>query len=126
MLDLDSPSSRTSRSPRNATYAASNIFESFRNSRHEGNNGAPAGEERTDTAAALRGKNTSEEYMRQMPRRFNMGDLYAPHDLSPTEMKKWRKITTVDRDLVDLLGIRPLDMYRVSSWFSSSIRPVIL
>jgi hypothetical protein len=63
----------------------------------------------------LRGKNLAEEYMRQFPRRFHIGDVYAPHDLSAVEMKKWRGITTAERDLVDMLGLKPVDMYRVSS-----------
>ena len=49
-----------------------------------------------------------------MPRRWQAGDVYAPHDLSPAEMGKWRRLRSRQRDLVDMLGLNPLDMYRVS------------
>jgi len=52
--------------------------------------------------------------MRQITRKWNFGDVYSPHDLSPSEMTKWKKNTGRKQDLVDLLGVRPLDMYRVS------------
>lgn len=50
--------------------------------------------------------------MRQMTRRWKAGDVYAPHDLSPSEMGKWRRSRARQKDLVDMLGLRPLDMYR--------------
>lgn len=51
--------------------------------------------------------------MRQLPRRWRTGDVYAPHDLSSAEMTKWRRTQARKKDLVDILGLRPLDMYRV-------------
>ncbi|KAK8125509.1 ribosomal protein S18 [Apiospora kogelbergensis] len=71
----------------------------------------PTGERKV--VGELRGKNISEDYRRQMPRRWREGELYAPRDLSEVEAAKWRKMTSVQRDLVDLLGLRPLDMYSV-------------
>lgn len=55
-----------------------------------------------------------DDYARQMTRRWNVGEVYAPHDLSPSEMAKWRRNQARKKDLVDMLGLRPLDMYRVS------------
>ncbi|KAI1303334.1 ribosomal protein S18 [Xylaria venustula] len=60
----------------------------------------------------LRTNARSNDYMRQLPRRWRPGDVYSPHDLSPSEMGKWRRTTARQQDLVDLLGLRPLDMYR--------------
>ncbi|XXH03959.1 U3 small nucleolar ribonucleoprotein imp3 [Hypoxylon texense] len=53
-----------------------------------------------------------DDYARQMTRRWNVGEVYAPHDLSPSEMAKWRRNQARKKDLVDMLGLRPLDMYR--------------
>ncbi|KAK9413106.1 hypothetical protein SUNI508_12091 [Seiridium unicorne] len=122
LLDLDSPSSNQ-RSPssqpgsRNRTAMAQSIFNTFRSSKASRNNQPPEGEQ-MKVVEELRSKAVQEDYMRQMPRRWALGDLYAPHDLSPVEMKKWRSITTVERDLVDLLGLKPLDMYRNFSFIS--------
>lgn len=82
------------------------------------NNGSKA---RLEGAAArkrtmlesLREKKVSDDYVKQMPRRWRTGEVYAPHDLSPLEMEKWRRQKTVTVDVVDLLGINPLDHYRV-------------
>lgn len=106
MLNLDSSSKR--RGGQDATEGVSSIFDDFRMKRRTQ---TPDGERKV--VGELRGKNISEDYMRQMPRRWREGDLYAPHDLSEVEATKWRKMTSVQRDLVDLLGLRPLDMYAV-------------
>jgi len=39
--------------------------------------------------------------------------VYAPHDLSPEEMKKWKKRKSPTMDAFDALGINPLDQYKV-------------
>ncbi|RYO96201.1 hypothetical protein DL763_003328 [Monosporascus cannonballus] len=71
----------------------------------------------------LRTHNTNDDYARQMTRRWRPGDVYAPHDLSPSEMGKWRRSTARKRDLVDLLGLNPLDMYRNFSVISEFMTP---
>lgn len=48
-----------------------------------------------------------------MPRHWKAGDVYAPHDLSPAEMRKWRSRQPPKKDVMDLLGANPLDMYKV-------------
>ncbi|KAL3963354.1 hypothetical protein ACCO45_000358 [Purpureocillium lilacinum] len=60
----------------------------------------------------LRNQKNSNDYLKQMPRRWDAGDVYSPHDLSPVEMQKWRKRSQRGGDVVDALGIRPLDMYK--------------
>ncbi|KAK2007993.1 ribosomal protein S18 [Colletotrichum eremochloae] len=67
---------------------------------------------------SLREKKVSDDYLKQMPRRWRAGELYAPHDLSPIEMDKWRKPKQPNVDVVDLLGINPLDHYRNFSMIS--------
>jgi hypothetical protein len=69
---------------------------------------------RLESVQALRNSKNSSDYLRQMPRRWDAGDVYSPHDLSPVEMQKWRKRSLRGNDVVDALGIRPLDMYKVS------------
>lgn len=54
-----------------------------------------------------------EDLARQAPRVWREGDAYAPHDLSPSEMKKWQKMKASTRDVFDLVGINPLDHYKV-------------
>ena len=64
------------------------------------------------TLDAIRNHKNSADYLRQMPRRWEAGDVYSPHDLSPVEMQKWRKRSLRSKDVVDALGLRPLDMYK--------------
>jgi small subunit ribosomal protein S18 len=68
----------------------------------------------------LRHKAVSEQYLRQMPRRWETGDVYAPHDMSPFEMHKWRARPRPTKDVMDVLGLNPLDLYRVSHGLSTS------
>jgi len=58
-------------------------------------------------------RSESEKYLRQMPRHWRLGDVYAPHDLSPEEATKFQSIQPVHHDVCDLLGMNPLDEYRV-------------
>lgn len=107
-LDPASPSSN----PKSATENASGIWDSY----HSQKTRTPAGEERKDLVASQLGvKNLSENFQRQMPRRWQDGEVYAPHDLSEVEARKWKKVSNVQRDLVDMLGLRPVDMYSVSA-----------
>lgn len=61
----------------------------------------------------LKSQKVSSDFLRQMPRKWEAGDVYSPHDLSPVEMTKWKKRTKRNSDVVDALGISPLDMYKV-------------
>ena len=45
-------------------------------------------------------------------RRFEPGDLYSPHDLSPVEMKKWRISRPGRRDVFDALNMDPLSEWK--------------
>ena len=48
-------------------------------------------------------------------RDWKAGDIYAPHDLSPAEMKKWGKRKSPARDAFDALNLNPLSLYKVCS-----------
>ncbi|KAH7261928.1 ribosomal protein S18 [Fusarium tricinctum] len=60
----------------------------------------------------LKNQKMSNDFLKQMPRRWQAGDVYSPHDLSPIEMQKWRKKSVRNNDVIDALGISPLDMYK--------------
>ncbi|KAI1806754.1 ribosomal protein S18 [Daldinia bambusicola] len=102
LLNLDSSSQQQQRGPPESTAAASTIYDRLRNTVAR----------RVDIEERLRENARVEDYLRQMPRRWRTGDVYAPHDMSPSEMNKLRRTQSRKRDLVDVLGLRPLDMYR--------------
>ncbi|KAF4951781.1 hypothetical protein FGADI_7244 [Fusarium gaditjirri] len=68
--------------------------------------------EKTAQMEYLKNQKMSNDFLKQMPRRWEAGDVYSPHDLSPVEMQKWRKKTVRNNDVIDALGISPLDMYK--------------
>jgi small subunit ribosomal protein S18 len=68
-------------------------------------------------------KHAAADYQRQLTRRWKAGDVYAPHDMSAGEMGKWRRTSARKQDLVDLLGLHPLDMYRNFSVMSEFMTP---
>ena len=52
----------------------------------------------------------------QMYRRWMVGDVYAPHDLSGLEQSKWKRFrrrTKPKQDVFDQLGINPIQHYKV-------------
>jgi small subunit ribosomal protein S18 len=50
----------------------------------------------------------------QAPRRYKEGDVYAPHDLSVGEAKKWKRIQRrPEKDVFDMLGRNPIEFYKV-------------
>lgn len=60
-----------------------------------------------------------EEYVQRLglqkllTRRWKAGDLYAPHDLSSAEMRKWRMAKKPETDAFDALALNPLEHYKV-------------
>ncbi|KAJ5475013.1 hypothetical protein N7539_008079 [Penicillium diatomitis] len=57
-------------------------------------------------------------------RDWKAGDVYAPHDLSPAEMKKWGKRKSPSRDAFDALNLNPLELYRNFSIMSEYVSPL--
>lgn len=57
-----------------------------------------------------------EDFSKQMYRRWKEGDVYAPHDLTGAEQKKWKYgRKTPQTDAFDVLGINPITEYKVRS-----------
>jgi small subunit ribosomal protein S18 len=46
-------------------------------------------------------------------RSWKAGDVYAPRDLGPGEMRKWRRRQAPAKDAFDALGLDPLKQYKV-------------
>lgn len=68
-----------------------------------------------DIRDQTRERQLAQEYLKQMPRNWQTGDVYAPHDLSAVEMGKYKKrLFRPKIDIVDTLNIQPKDMYKVS------------
>ncbi|KAK0745192.1 ribosomal protein S18 [Apiosordaria backusii] len=72
----------------------------------------------------LKQQHRTEMYLRKHPRNWRAGDVYAPHDLSPAEAKKWRGVKAPKRDVIDMLGVNPLDNYRNFSMISEFMTPM--
>lgn len=70
--------------------------------------------------------NRAADLERQMPRtsKWKVGDVYAPHDLSAVEATKWRKRKSSERDVFDVLGINPLEEYKVCGIFYGVVSTV--
>ena len=70
---------------------------------------------RASTMEEMKAKSVMESYMRMAQRKWKAGDVYAPKDLRPAEMKKWgtRRATKKPQDIVDVAGFNPVDNYRV-------------
>jgi small subunit ribosomal protein S18 len=50
----------------------------------------------------------------QMKRQWKAGDVYAPHDLSSAEARKWGDRHPPTTDAFDALSINPLTLYKAS------------
>ncbi|KAM0285630.1 hypothetical protein ACHAQH_001336 [Verticillium albo-atrum] len=66
----------------------------------------------------LRDRKTSDDYIRQMPRKWRTGDVYAPHDMHPHQLAKWKRRSSPKHDVTDLLSVNPLDQYKNFSMIS--------
>ncbi len=77
--------------------------------------GREAGLTQTSSRELLESERRS-QYQRQIFRKWNPGDVYAPHDLSGQEQKKWKTgRKRPQQDAFDVLGINPIQEYKVSS-----------
>ncbi|KAB5539462.1 ribosomal protein S18 [Coniochaeta sp. 2T2.1] len=120
LLNLDSASSSPTSSP-SGTSSHDALSSIIRNS--AGHRAARVQKKKENISEGLRARTTSDNYTRQLPRHWKTGDVYAPHDLSPAEMRKWKKGTPPKRDVMDLLGVNPLDLYKNFSVVSDFITP---
>ena len=58
-------------------------------------------------------------------RRWAPGDIYAPHDLSPTEMKKLARPGPARNDPFKELGVDPLSLYKNFSVMAEFCTPMM-
>ncbi|KAI0601292.1 ribosomal protein S18 [Biscogniauxia sp. FL1348] len=131
ILSLDpSDDGDSRRAPTDTTESAFGMYEKIqRMRRNESAAGAgspfPRGtaDSRDRVREDLRALNRNDDYARQMSRRWRVGDVYTPRDIGPGEMSKWRRSTPRKADLVDMLGLHPLDMYKNFSVISEFMTP---
>ncbi|KAK7730962.1 hypothetical protein SLS63_005632 [Diaporthe eres] len=80
---------------------------------------------RSDNTTQRAKENTNRENLaRQSTRNWKPGDIYAPHDLSPQEMVKWKQPKQPSKDIIDMLGLNPLDHYRNFSIMAEFMTPM--
>lgn len=66
------------------------------------------------TNAVVAASRERQNFQKHMYRKWNTGDVYAPHDLSGVEQKKWKTARkTPSSDAFDTLGINPVAEYKV-------------
>ncbi|GAB7360435.1 hypothetical protein MBLNU230_g8389t1 [Neophaeotheca triangularis] len=115
-----SPAAHQSKSPNN-----NRIFDFARSSIQQAS--TPAAQE-AKLAELARATNRN-DLETQLPRgaRWQLGDVYAPHDLSGVEANKFRKSrrdgtrARGEWDVVDVLGLQPKNMYRNFSVMSEYV-----
>ncbi|ODM15894.1 hypothetical protein SI65_08735 [Aspergillus cristatus] len=57
-------------------------------------------------------------------REWRAGDVYAPHDLSPAQMRKWKVRHSPPTDAFDAIDKNPLDLYKNFSIMSEYMTPM--
>jgi small subunit ribosomal protein S18 len=48
-----------------------------------------------------------------LKRPWKVGEVYAPHDMSAAEQRKWRQFRPTTVDCFDILNVDPLTLYKV-------------
>ncbi len=112
LLSLDGGSDGNHSGPGPANTAANESLVELMRNRQEHRQAARAGV-RQRNLERLQQHQKTESYLKYMYRRWRPGDVYAPHDLSPGEMHKFRKMTRRHVDLLDVVNVNPVDEYRV-------------
>ncbi|KAJ9652481.1 hypothetical protein H2198_008266 [Neophaeococcomyces mojaviensis] len=69
-------------------------------------------EERSEEARAME---------RNFTRDWKAGDVYAPHDLSAAEARKWKSKKAPTTDAFDVLSLNPLNLYKNFSVMSEYV-----
>lgn len=57
-------------------------------------------------------------------REWKAGDIYAPHDLSPSQMKKWKERHAPPTDVFESLNLNPLNLYKVCEIWTSNAKAI--
>jgi small subunit ribosomal protein S18 len=76
------------------------------------------GMDRVVTKTQLEEQARVEAFKKQSFRKWKQGDVYAPRDLSGVEQKKWKNARRAPQnDAFDVLGINPINEYKVRQCF---------
>lgn len=95
------------------TYRTSKTVNSYSNYLSPAERAEQRRKEQADAQAKAMDKNFTREWKK--------GDIYAPHDLSAAEARKWRKKYTPTIDAFDALSLNPLDFYKVRLSFHPAV-----
>lgn len=79
---------------------------------------------REQTIANVERQNHIRDLERLQVRQWVPGNVYAPHDLSAVEMQKWRERAAGNKDVLDLLGIDPLQEWKNPSIMGEFVTPL--
>jgi len=84
----------------------------------------PPGQHQQSLSQQLQTHKTVNALSRLIVRRYRSGDIFAPHDLSPTEMSKWRARSRPVADAFDVLCMDPLEQYKNYSIMAEYVTPM--
>lgn len=110
--DRRGSSETRSRSPPNAE-ANARLMRMLDKSRERRSKIQNTGGSRSTTVEELEKHKMAQDLNRMITRRYKAGEVYAPHDLSPVEMQKWRRRGNPERDVFDALDMNPIEEYKV-------------
>lgn len=131
-LDNDSPSSSSRPGPRKQSShdALASMLRSSDSS--SGSRITRRARPNTDSSSIsartrdeLQSREVADRFSRMMPRFWREGDVYSPQDLGAYEARKFRGQkgqAAKNGDVMDLLGVNPKDLYRVSFFFPVLVR----
>ncbi|KAM7209227.1 hypothetical protein V8F20_000565 [Naviculisporaceae sp. PSN 640] len=94
------------------------------NQRHRAYKESKSGKAVANALADLRGQADEANYVKMMPRNWEPGQIYAPHDLGAGEARKWSdrgQYKSRKADGIAAVGINPLDNYRNFTFISEHI-----
>ena len=105
------------REKQQSSSKANEQYELVRDLGDQSTNRAQNAQTQQDPMQQLKQLHKSQDLEKLQSRRWRVGDIYSPRDLSPEELKKWRTPQKVKQDVFDVLGINPLHEYKVSTSF---------
>lgn len=113
-MDILASSSSNSPATENPLSPLSSPTEATRDPKLAMRMGAMAFEGGADRQRALLAASQERQsFQKQFYRKWNTGDVYAPHDLSAVEQKKWKMARkSPASDAFDTLGISPITEYK--------------
>ena len=77
--------------------------------------------EKQERVAREQNQSDKQQFAALNKRGWQVGDVYSPRDLGAHQMRRAMKGNKKNRDVIDELGVDPLDMYKVRSVWASSM-----